>query len=46
MQCNLCRGHIGWKFTSKYLQPREFFGLAKSGLDIKILNSDTSTEQV
>ncbi|KAF5283193.1 hypothetical protein FQA39_LY17385 [Lamprigera yunnana] len=34
MQCRGCRSHIGWKFTSDFLHPRAFYGLAKSGLDI------------
>ncbi|KAF5288697.1 hypothetical protein FQR65_LT11962 [Abscondita terminalis] len=42
MQCRLCRGHIGWKFSSNHLQPHEFYGLAKSGLDIKIVGSNQS----
>lgn len=34
MQCTFCNKHLGWKFTSNNLNPKEFFGLAKSGFKI------------
>lgn len=36
MQCKMCKGHLGWQFTSKSLSPSSFYGLAKSSFDIKI----------
>ncbi|KAK5637964.1 hypothetical protein RI129_012259 [Pyrocoelia pectoralis] len=44
MQCRLCQGHIGWKFASNHLQPRVFYGLAKSGLEIRILAKNESND--
>lgn len=35
MHCSLCKRHLGWKFTSKYHQPSQFYGLANSGIVIK-----------
>lgn len=40
MQCKMCKGHLGWQFTSKSLNPPSFYGLAKSGFDIKIIDTD------
>lgn len=40
MQCKMCNAHLGWQFTAKHLVPSCFYGLAKSGFDIKIINND------
>ncbi|CAG9772784.1 unnamed protein product [Ceutorhynchus assimilis] len=36
MQCSNCGNHVGWKFTSTNprLSPKEFYGLANSGIKI------------
>lgn len=34
MQCTNCNNHLGWKFTSSNLTPKEFYGLAKSGFKV------------
>ncbi|XP_060532661.1 protein cereblon isoform X2 [Cylas formicarius] len=36
MQCSSCNNHLGWKFGSNNLTPREFYGLAKSGFKVVI----------
>ncbi|KAK4878784.1 hypothetical protein RN001_011290 [Aquatica leii] len=46
MQCRLCRGHIGWKFSSNHLHPSAFYGLAKSGLDIKIVDKNQTGNMI
>ncbi|XP_076254552.1 E3 ubiquitin ligase component cereblon isoform X2 [Rhynchophorus ferrugineus] len=38
IQCIYCNKHLGWKFTSNNLSPKEFFGLAKSGF--KVMSQD------
>ncbi|XP_045467231.1 protein cereblon [Harmonia axyridis] len=34
LQCWQCRNHLGWKFTSNILTPRNFYGLALSGVNV------------
>ncbi|XP_066144585.1 protein cereblon [Euwallacea fornicatus] len=34
MQCSNCNIHLGWKFTNASLTPKEFFGLANSGIKV------------
>lgn len=41
MQCKSCNRHLGWQFTSKYLEPNCFYGMAKSGIDIKIVKRNS-----
>ncbi|RZB40108.1 cereblon [Asbolus verrucosus] len=38
MQCKMCSSHLGWKFSSVSLKPDSFYGLAKSGFDVKIVD--------
>lgn len=38
MQCKMCSSHLGWKFSSSHLKPESFYGLAKTGFDVKIVN--------
>lgn len=40
MQCKMCNRHLGWQFTAKNLVPSCFYGLAKSGFDIKIIKQE------
>ncbi|EFA08465.1 protein cereblon [Tribolium castaneum] len=41
MHCKMCSSHLGWKFSSVNLKPAVFYGLAKSGFDIKIVKEES-----
>lgn len=40
MHCKMCGSHLGWKFSSVNLKPSVFYGLAKSGFDVKIVKDE------
>lgn len=37
IQCKKCSNHLGWRFTSNTLNPKCFYGLAKSSFKIVVL---------
>lgn len=41
IECSNCRSHLGWRFTSEFLIPHEFFGISRRSFRLACLEEST-----